>query len=162
MNDQNYREKALDLWDQWENEVRLRPFFIFCFFFLIFKRNSDEKIDFSSTKKMTYQDNIRLWKEANQRTPDVEIVNSPRTVYKPSLKILRRSVDQSNNLSASDGLPKNLPFIESQQGQREKEQRYREVRQKIFGAPSLENEPCAPIRSPVGPFSERGFSGGKS
>lgn len=148
MDDQKYREKVPDLWDEWENETHLMKF-------------SNEKIDLSSNKETTHQDNVRLWKEANQRVPDVEILNSPRTVYKPSLKILRRSTDNSNDSSSYVKLQEKLLPVESDLGHREKEQRYREVRQKIFGAPSIEKDSYVPIRSPVGPCLERGFSRGK-
>ncbi|CCJ30373.1 unnamed protein product [Pneumocystis jirovecii] len=146
MNDEKYKEKVPDFWDHWENE-----------------RNFDGKSDeVPSTKKVTHQDNMRLWEEANQRAPDVEVVNSSRTAYKPSLKILRRSAGQSSDSSVSNALPEKFASTEPEQGHREKEQRYKEVRQKIFGTPTLENKPCIPIRSPIGPCSEGGFSGGKN
>ncbi|KAG5518461.1 hypothetical protein PMAC_002856 [Pneumocystis sp. 'macacae'] len=105
---------------------------------------------------------MRLWEEANQRAPDVEVANSSRTAYKPSLKILRRSVDQSSGSPVSNISPEKLASVEPEQGHREKEQRYKEVREKIFGAPALENKSCIPIRSPIGPCPEGGFFGNKS
>ncbi|KTW26994.1 hypothetical protein T552_02485 [Pneumocystis carinii B80] len=127
MNDQKHQEKVPDLWDEWENESS-------------FKEISNEKEKLPCNKETTHQDNVRLWKEANQRVPDVEFLNSPRTVYKQSLKILRRSVDQLNNSETSSELPEKPVSIESIQGHREKEQRYRKARQKIFGEPYTEKD----------------------
>ncbi|EMR09529.1 hypothetical protein PNEG_02116 [Pneumocystis murina B123] len=144
MNDQKYQEKVPDLWDEWENENRIVGF-------------PNDKADLSCNKKTTHEDNVRLWKEANQQVPDVEILNSPRTVYKPSLKILRRSVDHLYNSSASTVLPQKPISTESEQGQREKEQRYREARQKIFGVSSTKKDLYIPVRSPIGPLLGEGF-----
>lgn len=93
--------------------------------------------------------------------PDVEILNSPRTVYKPSLKILKRSSNDSYNSSASTASPQKPVSIKSKQGQREKEQRYREARQKIFGVSSTQKNLYIPARSPIGPLPGGGFVKGK-
>ncbi|KAG4306309.1 hypothetical protein PORY_000297 [Pneumocystis oryctolagi] len=145
MNDEKYREKVPDFWSYLDDE-----------------RDFDGKIDeISSAEKVTHQDNIRLWKEANQRAPNVEVINSSRTSYKPSLKILRRSTNQSNDAFVPSVLPE-IASSKPERGHREKEQRYREARQKIFGTPALENKTYVPIRSPIGPCSEGGFAGSKS
>lgn len=139
MSNQNYKEKTSDLWDYWENDGF-----------------SEKKADITPlTKESTHQDNVRLWKEANQRAPDVEIMNASRTAYKPSLKILQRCTNNSNNLSASNKSPEMPHLTEPEQGHYEKEQRYREVRQKIFGVSTLENKSYAPIRPSVSSLSER-------
>lgn len=108
----------------------------------------------------------------NVETPEIHYSHPQKTVYKPDLQILRRPTQSPSSTIATPTLSKQ----EEEAVRIEREKKYEEARDRIFGRASpgpsatekkvwepkdKERERMVPVRSPKGPTEGKGFGSGR-